>query len=188
MLLKLSTFLITFVIVSFLDYYMTLLGVWLARKELSKHHVAKDYELNPVFKKDISRLRLFNPKHLLILAGLVFLFTIIYYMNAIVGNFKEIELMQGIVFSVYAIILIRHIKNIISISMLNKFPNLVKGSIKVTVNYMLASSLIDGFGTTLIFVFVWFFNRNIFTLSFVIGGFLFMLAHLFWWLVGRMKK
>src|SRR5215510_5364993 len=50
------------------DYYLTLLGASLAEQTYRRHFKSENYELNPVWRRDVGRGALFNPRHLLLAA------------------------------------------------------------------------------------------------------------------------
>src|SRR5437868_4393050 len=60
------------------DYYLTIIGARLYRKQ---QHILIEggYELNPNFEKDIDALKQVSPKFLCILAGMLALYTLIWY-------------------------------------------------------------------------------------------------------------
>src|SRR5207245_8874534 len=72
----------TWVVLYCLDYGLTLVGAKLYRSRGSKHYsFSEGYELNPVFKEDIARLRVFSFRFFLLLIFSSGLLAILYSAN-----------------------------------------------------------------------------------------------------------
>ena len=92
-----------------LDYGLTLVGAKLYRSRGSKHYsFSEGYELNPVFKEDIARLRVFSFRFFLLLIFSSGLLAILYS-----ANFPPaFVLAWGALVGVQLSILHRHIRNL----------------------------------------------------------------------------
>src|SRR5205807_2068504 len=99
----------TWVVLYCLDYGLTLVGAKLYRSRGSKHYsFSEGYELNPVFKEDIARLRVFSFRFLLLLILSSGLLAILYS-----ANFPPaFVLAWGALVGVQLSILHRHIRNL----------------------------------------------------------------------------
>lgn len=119
---------VTFVLAQ-LDYFLTIIG---NKQRLKKYagYVETDYELNPLFRKDVEKNRIINVKHLL----LSVLMSVIVYMVTLAGNEILTEFFTGTVILQYLIVITVHIKNIWLFSKFQK-KELFKGKISVTKEY-----------------------------------------------------
>src|SRR5205085_8911543 len=96
-------------LIMFCDYYLTLAGKKLRDKVYSAHITSEEYELNPVWQKDINKLKLFNYKHLLA----VILITGYFYFASLLLSDNVFFLVYGAIFCLYLYIVMRHLQNIL---------------------------------------------------------------------------
>ncbi|MBP7176915.1 MAG: hypothetical protein KBA53_11975 [Thermoclostridium sp.] len=104
------------------DYYLTLLGEKLS-KEYRKHYVVKEYEVNPLWQKDVNQRKWFNPKQLVLVAVFTALFYFfIRYLYA--EDYLLMQLLIGMITAPYVIILGRHLSNLLLFIYIRKNPTL----------------------------------------------------------------
>lgn len=123
-------------ILAFSDYYLTLLGKKSRDKKYSEFMKTDDYELNPVWQKDIKSLKLFNYKHVLI----VFLLTVYFYFSALLMSVNVYDFFYGAVSMMYLFIIARHVQNLLQYSYTAKNPGELEGNIKFSYIYIIKTS------------------------------------------------
>jgi hypothetical protein len=108
------------------DYYLTVLGNFYRRKKYSEYYVIETYELNPLWKKDIDSLKIFNYKHILI----VILFTA--YFLSLSENANLYQFMIGNIFALYGFINGRHLNNIFLFRFIYSHSDEVAGKVQMS--------------------------------------------------------
>jgi hypothetical protein len=94
------------------DYALTIVGARLHRRHANEHIVfSRGYELNPVFERDVSRLRIVSPRFVVILVATSGLLYLIGYMSRSIPEMFVFVL--GALLLVEVAIHIRHVKNIV---------------------------------------------------------------------------
>lgn len=121
-----------------LDYYATVLGsVWHDRG-YNRHFVSQHYELNPVWQRSIDERNWFNPRHLafVVLAsgGLIALLQRDALPNAWAEGFV------GVALGTYAVLLGRHLGNLMIFRYFSNHPNEVTGTVSMAHPLLLAIS------------------------------------------------
>lgn len=165
------------------DYYLTLLGEKIS-KEYREHFVMKEYEVNPLWQKDVSRLKWFNPKQLL----LVVVFTAIFYFfiqYLYDRDYTLMWLLMGMITAPYVIILGRHISNLLLFSYIRKNPAILEGKLSISYQYILVTSRIMVVPGIFMFIVVYAFTQEIFVLGGIIGSVLLYCVHYMWALKAR---
>lgn len=129
------------------DYILTVAGARLADKTYRTHFKFPDYELNPLFRKDIAQKRWFNQRHLAFVA----LTTLVCVFWPFI--FSGIELLSeglfGYLITSFASLNGHHISNILVFRRLQKHPEDISGEIRMTQNYLLTASRYRTFGLLL---------------------------------------
>jgi hypothetical protein len=96
-----------------LDYLFTLKAARMYQEGASKHMVfGGGYELNPVFQKDIARLRRLSPRFFLLLI----LFSILLFMIYVLAFSGLFEFSLGLLVGVQLTVHMRHIRNLVIFS------------------------------------------------------------------------
>ena len=102
-------------VLMYLDYYLSLLGLKWYRKGADAHYdFGGSYELNPPFERDIEELRPVSLKHLLGIAGAVFLIVVTWWFTARAGRLEGIyAAVVGFYILVQVPVQIRHAQNLL---------------------------------------------------------------------------
>ncbi len=101
------------------DYYLTLWGAKLAERGYRAHFKSESYELNPVWRADVGRMRLFNPRHLLLAAGMTALLWLVGELDFLPWFFL---VMFGVVLGAFVPIVSQHVGNIYLFDYLRRHP------------------------------------------------------------------
>jgi hypothetical protein len=121
------------------DYYLTLLGAYLAERSYRRHFKTAHYELNPFWQNAIVRRQWINLRHLagVVLAGsLLVLLTDVLELDDVVSN-----PLLGFVLTCYALVLGRHLSNILTFVHLARSPDDVTDEIHLSHNFVLSLSI-----------------------------------------------
>ena len=121
------------------DYYLTLLGAYLAEHSYRRHFKTAHYELNPFWKNAMVRREWINLRHLggVALAGglLVALTDVLELDNVFLNP------LLGFVFTCYALVLGRHLSNVLTFVHLARSPDDVTGEIHLSHDFVLSLSI-----------------------------------------------
>ena len=162
------------------DYFLTIIGNRFKNKKYSEYFDF-DYELNPLYQKDVEKNILINFRQ--IIYSIIISFSV--YLVALWGSENIVEFMSGALILHNIIIIARHINNIIIYSNINTKESLVEGKIHLTRKYLLLTSKLNYLAYVLVFSVI-----NIFSFSyFVFGGFvisiLMFIIHNLWDFISR---
>ncbi|NIP38365.1 MAG: hypothetical protein GWO07_05680 [Candidatus Dadabacteria bacterium] len=95
----------------FADYFLTIIGAIKHNQKYSEHFKTEHYELNPQWQQDVKKIKWFNIKHITVT---ILATTVLVY---IFGNFDLpsalINAFIGCILVLYAVIIGRHISNIL---------------------------------------------------------------------------
>ncbi|NJO35287.1 MAG: hypothetical protein HC869_21545 [Rhodospirillales bacterium] len=125
------------------DYYLTLWGAQLAERGYRNHFKSASYELNPVWRDDVAKLKWFNWRHLL-LAGIVT--ALLWWAGETDVLFDDwfFPLMFGMVLGALIPIICQHIANIYTFDFLRRNPNEITGEVTFSMRYAIVASLAHG--------------------------------------------
>jgi hypothetical protein len=118
-----------------LDYFLTVLGARLAEPEYRKRFAFPDYELNPLFRKQIAKKRWFNPLHLAFV--IVFFAACIFWYENWLGDDPFNEAILGAVLTVFSTITGSHLSNIFLFRFLNRHPQEASGQVVMSQRFIL---------------------------------------------------
>lgn len=161
------------------DYYLTLWGAALAAREYGRHFKSQSYELNPLWRADVARRRLFNPRHLFLALALV----------VIVGLAGELgdgladwffPTLFGMVLGAFAPILAQHVGNIAMFSFLQRRPDEVVGEVTVSMRYAIVVSLAQSLSVLTPLALAAWFSRAPTVTGMLVGAGVLTLARLSW--------
>lgn len=136
------------------DYFLTVLGAIHREKGYSRHFRLEHYELNPIWQKDVAAKRWINPRHLILTAlvsglliGLMEGGEFLPAFDGTISVFNEMFL--GAALSSFAIIIGRHINNLLIFRHLEHRPHDLTGVLTMTHGFALSTSL---YQTIMVFV------------------------------------
>ncbi len=122
------------------DYYLTLWGAALAARGYGRHFKSQSYELNPLWRSDVARGRLFNPRHLLLALALVVVLGLAGELGDDLADWFFPTLF-GMVLGAFAPIIAQHVGNIVMFGFLNRHPGEVVGEVTISMRYVILISL-----------------------------------------------
>ncbi|HNT55830.1 MAG TPA: hypothetical protein PKG95_14025, partial [Anaerolineaceae bacterium] len=149
------------------DYFLTVYSAILLERKYQDFFKVDQHELNPAFQNAIANKKWFNTKHLsttvLFTASFVFLFEIDLLPDVLV------EGIMGALLIIYAIVVRRHLINILLARWIIRNPTDVSGAVTMSHRYSLNSSLFSGIGDLLLIAFLVIFNPTPFLVGSLIG-------------------
>jgi hypothetical protein len=121
-----------------MDYYGTLLGAITIKRGYSDHFGMEHYEMNPVWQDSVAGVKWFNPRHLALTAGItagaVVLLELAPYPDSLSRG------LVGAVLGMYALLVGRHVSNIMTFLYVAGHRPEVSGTVAITHPAMLAMS------------------------------------------------
>jgi hypothetical protein len=160
----------------FSDYYLTLLGKKLRDNVYLQHISTEEYELNPVWQKDINKFKMFNYKHVLA----VILITGYFYFASLVLRDSWYYGIYGALFTMYAYIIMRHLNNILIYRFANRNPNLFSGKATYGLLFSLNLSKYQSFTYSVFMLALFAWTQSWFILGGAIGLALLGLTNIRW--------
>lgn len=123
------------------DYYLTLWSRVVLEREYLKRFQVEEFELNPMWRDDVGRLRWFNPRHL----GLALLLWVcVGYVLALCGREPLFQpwgrFFLGAVVTPFGLVVARHLTNLAAGWRLIRDPQEVRGAVQVDLAHLLATS------------------------------------------------
>jgi len=165
-------------IIMLLDYYLTILGSTLRDKKFSQFIKVEQYELNPIWQRDINRKKLFNHRHVfsvLLVSFLLFILT-----EFLDVNHTIFEILFGFAIGIYGMIIGRHISNILTFFHVLLKPNDVSGEITFSHQYALLTSLYQYFVALIPLAILSAFLHSPILVGCTVGAIGFLLTHVIW--------
>lgn len=160
------------------DYFLTVCGAVLSEKKYRQHFQFENYELNPLWQKDMARKRWFNPKHLTIVAivlGFCFVWS-----NAWTDDDIVSEGLFGYLTILFTSVIGTHVGNILTFRYINRHSESVFGEIKMNHPLMLHISLFRLIGLLLVLTAVAIFSPTPFILGGLCSLIMLSIVKLFW--------
>lgn len=172
-------------IIMIADYYLTLIGAKLRERRYAQHWVTKHYELNPIWQKSVSNYKWINARFIF----LVIILTVLLYYLTEVGTTNSwlIEGMLGFIFTLYAMIIGRHIYNLLMFRYLDKHSECVEGKIIMSYDLTLSVSQFQTIIVTLPLLVVSLFSGSCFAWGGTVALIVFILKHQVWKMAKRVK-
>src|SRR6185503_13549189 len=116
----------------FLDFYLTIKGAKLYKQGFSDHIKVDNYELNPMFQKNIIDFK-YNYRHLLSVILVSILIYLFYFLSQrYPSNSQSFEVIPGLLFILMGYINANHLRNIMIFKAVNKNPGMLKGQVEQT--------------------------------------------------------
>jgi hypothetical protein len=123
------------------DYYLTLLGAKMAEQDYRRHFKSESYELNPVWRGDVARVRWLNPRHL---ALAVVITAILWWAGETDFAPWFYPLLFGMSLGAFVPIIAQHLGNICMFDFLRRHPGEISGAVTVSMRYAIVASLGQG--------------------------------------------
>lgn len=160
------------------DYFLTVLGAAQSEKGYRNHFRMQHYELNPLWQQSISRKKWFNPRHIALTAivscGTAGLLE--------VGDLTEpvAEAILGCLLVFFAMLVGRHLSNILVFRRFAKRPDEVSGQVSMAHSLMLAISAYQFLVAAVPLALLAVLSPTPFTLGAAVGGPLVLFVHGIW--------
>jgi len=165
-------------IMMFADYFLTVLGAIWSEKGYSKHFKMQHYELNPIWQKQIADKKWFSPRHI----ALTVLLSATLILLLECGDLPS-ELtngMLGCLLVVYAIVLGRHLSNLLIFSHFIRNPNEISGEVSLSHELVLSISLYQTSIVLIPVALIAAFSQSSFAIGGALGVVLFLGTNLGW--------
>lgn len=165
-------------VLMFSDYFLTVWGAVLRERKHSEHFKLENYELNPIWQKEVRRKKRFNPRHILITvlvsAGLGILLQL-----DDTPDFLA-EALCGCLFTVYGAVIGRHLNNIFVFRQMARKPQNIAGQVKMDHSLILAISMYQYLVVAVPVLIIALFTRTAFCAGAVWGVGMLFLMHVIW--------
>ena len=161
-----------------LDYYLTIFGSMLREKKFSQYIKVEQYELNPIWQRDVARKKFLNLRHLF---SVLFVFILLLILTEFLGvNDTIFEVLFGVAVVVYGMIIGRHISNILSFYHVFLKPDHLSGEIIFSHQYVLLTSLYQYLVAVVPLMILAAFLQSPFLIGGTAGAVGFLLIHVLW--------
>lgn len=167
------------------DYELTILGAVMKETTYARHYKFTQYELNPIWQESVKQKRWFNLKHtilVLIISGAVILGC------ELAEPEWAVALLLGGFLTTYAVVLARHLMNILIFHYLNRHPGAVRGEITMDHAYVISASSYQYMTLTLPFCLTAILARSVFAAGGTLGLVLLTFVHWRWAQRSRKKS
>lgn len=164
------------------DYYLTLMSNKLRFDGYSNYFDVKNYELNPVWVKDINKHRIVNLKHL----SLVFFATLfLFYMYKTENNTNYYKFLYGAILTNFILVNSRHIANILLFKYIKNNPTALNGKVTLSERYVYTLSAIQYFSVAITILPLAVLTRSFYVFGAFVGCLFITFVQVFWY---RKKK
>jgi hypothetical protein len=154
-------------------------------KTFARYFKINHYELNPVWQKDISEKKWFNPRHIILtcfVSGSLYIF-----LEKLGLNFLLAKFILGMILITFGMVVGRHITNLLTFWFLNKNPDEISGEIKMSHRYLLNNSLFQIITVAIPVMIGAIYSQSAFVAGGALGLLLFIITHLIWIRIEREK-
>jgi len=155
----------------FLDYFLTIKSVRLAKRGHSRYIKLESYELNPIFRKSVDQMR-YSWKHFLgvILAAMGIYFFYYLSVNTILFfSMNGYHMLQGMLLSIFIFINAGHIRNLMVFNAIKKDRSLLSGKLKQSHLFSLKAGIAEAIKLFVILFSLFLLYPSYFTFGFALG-------------------
>jgi hypothetical protein len=160
------------------DYLLTIAGARTRRDTYARHFATRHYELNPIWQKEVAKLRWFNPRHLLLTLGFTVFFVALFELGDSDAGF--VEGVEGVLIGVFAAVNGRHLGNLATFAYLKRHPDAISGTVTMTHAFVLWLSTFQLLGLVVPTLVLALLSRAPMMIGFAIGAALLFGVHLVW--------
>ncbi|MEZ5346125.1 MAG: hypothetical protein R2681_11285 [Pyrinomonadaceae bacterium] len=122
------------------DYYLTILGAVLHKKQYGQHFVIETYEMNPDYRNEIDSESLFNFRFVFnVLFNFAILFLVAYLFTEKLEFIYQIVL--GFYLTLFGYIIGLHVSNLLTFRFSKNNPETFEGSVRIPHKFNLRRSL-----------------------------------------------
>ena len=168
------------------DYLLTIRNAKTKEVSYARNFKHEHHELNPIWQKDVAKLRWFNPRHLVLVASFILIFIPLIEFGELPEGF--VKGVAGALFAAYACIIGRHCAN--SLTFRYHFRNQIEVSGEVTVahRYIVAISFYQILPALFPVVIVAVLSRSEVSIGAAIGVLLVFGVHYMWLIKAKRVK
>ncbi len=162
----------------FSDYYLTIWGIKLRNKGYSNYYEIENYELNPIWQKDIQDQKMFNIRQLTMTTAAFCFFIYVFEFNDLNSNLKEGLI--GLLLAHYGMLTGRHFSNLLIYYYIKKHPEDLCGKIKQSHEFSLHNSLYQYFVAIIPLVIIAAVNPTPLLIGCAVGALFSIITHKLW--------
>lgn len=167
------------------DYYLTIWGAKLALRGYRDHFKSESYELNPVWRDDVAKFKLFNVRHLALAAVMT---ALLWWAGEMDVEPWFFPLMFGMVLGAFIPVLCQHVGNIYIFDFMHRHPNEVEGVVTFTMRYSIMASLSQGVSILVLLIVIAALTREMIVFGMLFGAVVLTLARLRWLALAKKQK
>ena len=160
------------------DYLLTVAGARLRERHYSHHFKLDHYELNPIWQKEISKKRWFNPRHLVII--MVVVPGLLYVLEWGTLPHEFVRGVAGCLLVLFGMIIGRHLSNLLIFQYLSRRPTEVAGQVVLAHCFVLYLSLSQTLAVIIPVGLIAFFAPSAFAIGGLLGLLLFLILNGVW--------
>jgi hypothetical protein len=160
------------------DYALTILGAKSASSVYRRHFKTPHYELNPLWRESVARVRWFNPRHLVLVALVTALLVVVD--GAAPSTPGPFELLLGMLFGAFGAVCGRHLTNLLLFRYVNRHPEELSGEVRLSMKLALAISKFSYVGWLPLLALVAVFEPGRYAVGVLLGVATLILAHYVW--------
>src|SRR5262245_41203016 len=168
-----------------LDYYLTLFGARLADRVYRQHFKVEHYELNPIWQNAVAQRRWLNVRHLVLVALVAGILVLL--AEVLEADMTLLDAMLGFLFTIYGLLLGRHLSNILTFVYLGRHPDEVAGEVRLSHRYVLSLSVYQLLAAAVPIAMIAVFSTSPFVLGALAGMLALMLVKASWLVRARRK-
>jgi len=171
----------------FADYFLTLAGAVLKDKGYGDHFKVEQYEMNPIWQKEVAQRKWFNPKHILLTILISSLLILLVEYGEVQESF--IQGMLGCLVSIYGMVIGRHLSNLLIFSYMIRKPDEIHGEVTMAHTLVLMLSLYHYIVVLVPIILIAIFSPSPFVIGVLVGVIFLQALHLKWiWMYQKKMK
>jgi hypothetical protein len=170
----------------FADYFLTVFGGIQSKKGYSLHFKTEHYELNPIWQKHIAQRKWFNPRQIMLALVVSVALVLLLELEEVPDSLAQGIL--GAVMVLYAVVLGRHVSNLLIFQHLIHRPEEISGQVAMSHPLVLSISLYTTLVTIIPIALVAVFSKSEFAIGGTAGLALFCLVQLRWIRMARKAR
>ena len=168
------------------DYALTIAGARARSRSYGDHFRTEHYELNPVWQKDVEKLRWLNPRHLLLTATITVFFGI--FVESPGADQASVESLEGLMLGAFGTVNGRHLGNLMTFAWLEHHRDAIDGTVTMSHELMLGISTFQGFAFVVPSGLLALLSPTPIVIGFFAGALTLLGAHAIWMLRYRRKR
>ena len=165
-------------IIMLADYLLTVIGTIQKEKKYDEHFKSQYYELNPLWQKQISQKKWFNPRHILLIVSFSAVLACLIEFGGLPASLAQGVI--GCLFILYGMIIGRHLSNILVFRHLVRKPDDISGRVTMTHSLLLYISAYQYLIGVIPIVIIAVFAPTPYAIGGLVGALLIFAVHAMW--------